>query len=121
MRQTIKRVALACLVTLGVALSGPAPVSIKAYPAQSFAPATIRITVHVTRAPENRSVVWGCASEDGMSTQSELQLEGENSVATTQVFWKDVSEGEYTCRAGVGRQGLEPLYASPVVFHVLGR
>jgi hypothetical protein len=112
---------LLCAVTLWLAMAMPKPVSIKAYPAQSFAPATIRITLHVERAPENRSVVWGCESLDGMSSHSEIPLEGENSQATFEKYLKDVSAGDYECRAGVARQGLEPVYASPVVFHVIGR
>jgi len=94
---------------------------LKVTPAQSFEPAYIRITIHVPRAPENRQLDWTCDSGDGDGTLSSWQLEGENAQQTFVFERKSMGAGEYECRAGVARQGLPPIYATPAKFTVIGK
>lgn len=94
-------------------------ITITATPRQSFAPATVRITIHILRAPENRALVWGCDSLDGLATESEEPLNGEDSRATFEKTLKSLPAGEYECRAAIARGALPPVYATPVTFTVI--
>jgi hypothetical protein len=97
------------------------PITMKVSPTQSFEPATVKVTLHVDRAPENRMVFWACMSNMGYETSSRIQLNGENEIATREILLKDLPGGMYVCSARLDRQGKASANTDTIQFNVLGR
>jgi hypothetical protein len=75
-------------------VDGDQRLTIAVSPAQSFAPAFLRVRIRVDPNAENRSLEVIADSGD-FYRSSEIQLEGNRSPATFQIELRDVPEGEY--------------------------
>lgn len=92
MRRALMIVGFVGLAALPV--DGDQRLSIAVSPAQSFAPAFLRVRIRVDPSADNRSLEVIADSGD-FYRSSEIQLEGNRSPATFQIELRDVPEGEY--------------------------
>jgi hypothetical protein len=85
-------------------LMGSEPISIKAYPGVSQAPANVILTIHIDRTDENRQLSVACESADHY-VSSDITLEGANSKAqwVMDKFLRSLPPGHYECVAGLFR------------------
>ena len=94
------------LIALGMTLAATAavganqPVSIKASPAVSFAPADLIIRTSVDPDADNRLMEVVAESGDFYRSSS-IQLEGDRAPKTTQFYFKSLPPGEYEISATV--------------------
>lgn len=72
-------------------------VSVKVGPAMSFEPATVRLTLNVLPRSANRVAVIEADSGDQF-TSSEVQLDGDQSARTHQLYFRDLPAGSYDVR-----------------------
>lgn len=91
-----------CVLLIGTAISGEPPVSVRANPSVSMAPATVQLSVTVQ--PDARNRLLTVMTDSGQFYRSsEMPLDGENS-SRVQVFtFKNLPAGEYLVSARVGR------------------
>jgi hypothetical protein len=82
------------LALVALPVDGDQRLTIAVSPAQSFAPAFLRVRVRVEPNVDNRSLEVIADSGD-FYRSSEIQLEGDRSPATFQIELRDVPEGEY--------------------------
>jgi hypothetical protein len=75
-------------------VDGHQRLTIAVSPAQSFAPAFLRVRIRVDPHADNRSLEV-IADSGGFYRSSEIQLEGDRSPATFEIQLRDVPQGEY--------------------------
>jgi hypothetical protein len=96
--------ALLSLVLLAIATAPPAaadePVKIAVSPMHSFAPSLMRIRVRVEPNAANRMLQIIVDSED-FYRRTDMQLDGDQSAAMTQMELRSLPGGEYEVRAVV--------------------
>lgn len=116
------------LIILGLLLTAPAFTSVRPtsqpslavtiYPAFSFEPATLRVTVRIARNPENRSLEIQLDGNDYFS--SSMFEQDSNSPVTLQFERSGVPAGQYTATAILTRAGGRQVQAKAQAM-VLGR
>ena len=82
---------------------GNEPLTLAVSPAQSFAPALLRVRARIEPRVENRSLEV-IADSDAFYSSSEVQLEGDRSPATISLELRSVPEGNYRV-IGILRDG----------------
>jgi hypothetical protein len=76
------------------------PLSMRAYPAMSFAPANLIIRTRVEPDVDNRAMEV-VAESDGFYRSSAIQLEGDRAPKTTVFEFRSLPAGDYDVRAVV--------------------
>jgi hypothetical protein len=93
-------IALGMTLAATAAATASQPLSIKASPAVSFAPADLIIRTSVDPDADNRSIEVVAESPD-FYRSSTMQLEGDRAPKTTQFYFKSLPPGEYEISATV--------------------
>lgn len=106
-----RRLLVGSLVVAFVAAALP-PLTVTPYPRTSFAPATVRLRIHITPDPSNRWLAWGCDGGDYFTQESELRIDGDQGPTLFVRDLRDLYPGDYTCQAVVTRQDGSTLTAT---------
>lgn len=105
--------------TLLVSVTGPggatAPLVLRMSPAQSFAPALVRIRIDIEPAEENRRLVIA-AESGGFFRSSDIPLAGHRAPRVHEMRWDGLPSGEYVLQAELhGVQGERATERIPFV------
>jgi len=99
------------VVMMTTVVSAKEPLSIRAYPAMSFAPANLVIRTSVEPDANNRAMEV-VADSDGFYRSSGIQLEGDRAPKTTTFEFHSLPPGEYEVIAVViGADGQRRAFA----------
>ena len=96
MRTALRICGLIVLTVLPV--DGGQPLKLAVTPAQSFAPATVRVRVRLEPSAENRMLAI-VADGDDFYRSSEIQLDGDQSPKTVELEFPNLPGGEYEVSA----------------------
>jgi len=96
MRTALRICGLIVLTVLPV--DGGQPLKLAVTPAQSFAPATVRVRVRIEPSAENRMLAI-VADGDDFYRSSEIQLDGDQSPKTVELEFPNLPGGEYEVSA----------------------
>jgi hypothetical protein len=107
------------LLALAAVVTSLQPLTLRAYPAVSFAPATVRLRIHVTPHTLNRWLGWICDSGDYTTAESELRINGEDGPILFVRDLRDLWPGTYECRAIVTRSNGSTVSAT-TSFRIIG-
>lgn len=91
---------LLALLSIAAAKEPPA-LTMKFNPMKSFAPATVRITLHIERDVDNRALAWTCDSGDSQLFSRAWTIDGDQGPITfeDQKTMRSVFPGFYQCIA----------------------
>jgi hypothetical protein len=85
-----------CLITIIAVLpaGGAEPMTLSVTPAQSFAPATVRVRARIEPRAENRRLAL-VADGPNFYRSSEFQLDGEHGPKTVELYFSNLPGGDY--------------------------